>query len=152
MDQAEHFCGVAIKGYPTSGAGAACSRTSPRWYIIRGLGLNPLNKLAYAVDMDGYTVTSAPIPDVSTGNVELIAGAMGCANSAACLGSTTGTFASTRFNGPHGMLIDAQLLPKFYVGDIGNYRLVELDLNTQTSSNYVGTNTQGPTTNANGFN
>eukprot|EP00760_Papus_ankaliazontas_P036303 PhM_4_TR8286/c1_g1_i1/m.92644 len=36
--------------------------------------------------------------------------------------------------------MDTLLLPKLYVGDHYNCRLVELDLNTQTSSIYVGTN------------
>eukprot|EP00760_Papus_ankaliazontas_P007146 PhM_4_TR1328/c0_g1_i5/m.100982 len=98
MNQAERFCGVAISSYPTTGAGAQCSLTSPRWYSIHGLGL-----IAYAVDMDGYTVTSVPIPDLSSGTVELVAGLMDCPNRGACMGNAVGSFASTRFATPHGI-------------------------------------------------
>eukprot|EP00760_Papus_ankaliazontas_P005681 PhM_4_TR12714/c0_g1_i1/m.35362 len=152
MDHAEHFCGVQTNTYPMSGAGAPCSLSSPRWKGISGLGLNPLNKLAYAIDADGMTVTSVPIPDISTGNVEVVAGVMGCTSRNACMGTATGTLSATRFNTPHGLLMNAQLMPKFYVGDFANYRLVELDLNTQTSYIYIGTNSAGSKVDANDFN
>eukprot|EP00760_Papus_ankaliazontas_P012287 PhM_4_TR15239/c1_g3_i7/m.104997 len=128
MSHAEHFCGIATGGWPTTGVGSPCSHTSPRWYQVYGLGLNPLNKRAYVVDVDGYTVTSVPIPDLSTGNVELVAGPLGCGSRAVCRGTTTGSFAGTRINYGQGILMSAQLLPKFYLAEYGNYRLLELDL------------------------
>eukprot|EP00760_Papus_ankaliazontas_P012279 PhM_4_TR15239/c1_g2_i1/m.105000 len=145
MDHAEHFCGTM--GSTFSGIGSPCSLSSPS--CISGIGINPLNKLAYALDMDFAALTSVPIPDVSTGNVELV---VGCGSGNGCRGSTVGAFGSTQFVGPHYVLMDAQLLPKFYIGDFGNYRLVEMDLNTQTSSIYIGTNAAGPSNDATGFN
>eukprot|EP00760_Papus_ankaliazontas_P015140 PhM_4_TR16366/c0_g1_i3/m.21373 len=151
MDNAERFCGSAGT-FPTSGAGAPCSLTSPKWKTITGLGLNPLNKLVYPVDFNGMSVTSAPVPDVSTGNVQLVTGLMGCGSEAACKGTATGAFSSTRFDLPYSMLMEADLMPKVYVGDVANNRLVEMDLTTQTSSIYIGTNAQGSNTDANDFN
>eukprot|EP00760_Papus_ankaliazontas_P036302 PhM_4_TR8286/c1_g1_i1/m.92646 len=79
MGQTEHFCGTASMTYPTSVPNTPCSLTSPRWSVVAGLGFNPLNKQAYTIDMYGNTLTRVPVPDFSTGNVELVIGRMSCA-------------------------------------------------------------------------
>eukprot|EP00760_Papus_ankaliazontas_P009646 PhM_4_TR14114/c0_g1_i1/m.42924 len=151
MDHAERFCGKAIHGYPTSGAGAPCSHPSPVWYNALGIGFNPNNKLAYTLDFYGESLTSVPVPDLSTGNVALVAGAIGCGSEAACRGTAVGPFLSTRFISPARVLMDSRLLPKFYVLEHGNCRMVELNLDTQISTVYLGTGAVGSLTDDVGY-
>eukprot|EP00760_Papus_ankaliazontas_P036311 PhM_4_TR8286/c2_g4_i4/m.92643 len=64
MDHAEHFCGI-LGSLPITNFDVPCSVSSPRWDGISGIGVNPLNTLAYAADMDAMTITSVPIPDLT---------------------------------------------------------------------------------------
>eukprot|EP00760_Papus_ankaliazontas_P020715 PhM_4_TR18491/c1_g1_i3/m.11602 len=150
MGQVERICGHSVNQLPASGDNSPCTMTSPVWDSAYAFGFNTINKRVYMTDQDGSSLTSLPVRDISTGNVELLCGVMGH-YLADCVGTTTGSFSSTRFYHPKGLLMDALLMPKFYIADLA-CRLVELDLSTHMSSLYIGTNVRSTVNDATDFN